>query len=685
MNHLTVDLAKSNTIFAGTGLGAYTIPHIWTGTVYANTTWETDQTYLVEGTLTVPTGKTLTIEPGVRVELSPAAQIVISSGGTLVWNANIELVFGENAMIEILGTVKVANGVTLNLPHDSQVYVGGGARFEMGAGSSISTQGIFRAVGTEALPIEFVNRPVGVDGRWEGISVKSHQLINTGELELEHVTLSDGTKPIHIEPPGKATLNFVTISNPTIGIEVIWNPWGPPPSEHTSITNTTIENAQTGIIVDGYSDLLIQECTIVGNEGGGGEAISAGILLTNSSPIILSSHISGFEWGIRGLAASSPILQRDDMTGGFNVITGNGVGAYFEEYSHAILGLYEGDGGQNSISENSANAVVLELGSVVDAYLNWWGSAPPEPELFYIGQECELFYDPYLEEPPGGFAPVLDGGKKGNEPMGSNLRAHLVLKKRVAGDHAAALLLLREIIGDPDEPLKNKTWAIDQITSLGQVTYGTGISTYLKSIAAGSPQLRRQIAAVMPRAHLHERSPQDALAAYSANISSYPNSSIERQALYGQFVHALYGMKDRRAARNLYNDLDIRYASSGQTELAELQLAATAFVPAGNAQPKSTPAVSVTQERPTQFSLRQNYPNPFNPTTTIEYDLPVDTRVSLKLYDVLGREVMSLVDGFVSAGYHEVTLDGSALSSGVYLYRLDAGSFTQVRKLLMLK
>ena len=88
---------------------------------------------------------------------------------------------------------------------------------------------------------------------------------------------------------------------------------------------------------------------------------------------------------------------------------------------------------------------------------------------------------------------------------------------------------------------------------------------------------------------------------------------------------------------------------------------------------------------PQEFILAQNYPNPCNPTTTVRYGLPVASTVSLRLYDVLGREVMRLVDGQVSAGYHQVTVDASTLASGVYLYRIDAGSFTQVKKLLLLK
>ena len=88
---------------------------------------------------------------------------------------------------------------------------------------------------------------------------------------------------------------------------------------------------------------------------------------------------------------------------------------------------------------------------------------------------------------------------------------------------------------------------------------------------------------------------------------------------------------------------------------------------------------------PTQYSLGQNYPNPFNPTTTIKYDLPVDSRVSLKVYNILGQEVATLVNQEQNAGTKSISWNAANAASGVYFYRLDAGHFTSVRKLLLLK
>jgi hypothetical protein len=86
-----------------------------------------------------------------------------------------------------------------------------------------------------------------------------------------------------------------------------------------------------------------------------------------------------------------------------------------------------------------------------------------------------------------------------------------------------------------------------------------------------------------------------------------------------------------------------------------------------------------------QFSLSQNYPNPFNPTTTISYFLPRDTRVKLAIYDVLGTEVKVLENQDKTAGNYHVEFDASGMPTGVYFYRLEAGEFTAVKKLLLIK
>ncbi|MHC1737156.1 MAG: T9SS type A sorting domain-containing protein [Ignavibacteriaceae bacterium] len=95
--------------------------------------------------------------------------------------------------------------------------------------------------------------------------------------------------------------------------------------------------------------------------------------------------------------------------------------------------------------------------------------------------------------------------------------------------------------------------------------------------------------------------------------------------------------------------------------------------------------VEVLNSKPSTYQLSQNFPNPFNPSTVISYQLPVSAQVSLKVYDVLGNEVASLVNLQQEAGSYNVTLDASTLASGTYIYRLIAGDNVAVKKLVILK
>ncbi len=99
--------------------------------------------------------------------------------------------------------------------------------------------------------------------------------------------------------------------------------------------------------------------------------------------------------------------------------------------------------------------------------------------------------------------------------------------------------------------------------------------------------------------------------------------------------------------------------------------------------PMSVPEVPVGV--PSAFTLDQNYPNPFNPTTNIRYSLPFASKVTLKVYDILGREVRTLVNAVQAPGQYTVTLNAQQLASGVYFYRINAGNFSETKKLLLLR
>lgn len=88
---------------------------------------------------------------------------------------------------------------------------------------------------------------------------------------------------------------------------------------------------------------------------------------------------------------------------------------------------------------------------------------------------------------------------------------------------------------------------------------------------------------------------------------------------------------------------------------------------------------------PTEFALHQNYPNPFNPSTKIRWQSIVDSRQVLKVYDMLGNEITTLLDEYKTAGNYEINFDAINLASGIYIYRLITDNYTETKKMILLR
>jgi hypothetical protein len=98
-----------------------------------------------------------------------------------------------------------------------------------------------------------------------------------------------------------------------------------------------------------------------------------------------------------------------------------------------------------------------------------------------------------------------------------------------------------------------------------------------------------------------------------------------------------------------------------------------------------TPVEYDNSNLPKYYSLIQNYPNPFNPSTVISYQLPVISYVTLKVYDILGREVETLVNEEKPAGSYEAQFNASGLTSGIYFYQINAGEYSKTKKMILLR
>jgi len=129
------------------------------------------------------------------------------------------------------------------------------------------------------------------------------------------------------------------------------------------------------------------------------------------------------------------------------------------------------------------------------------------------------------------------------------------------------------------------------------------------------------------------------------------------------------------------HDVYLKFIGTGTDKLFQLQW----LYFADKYFPETSVKEPLSGSSPRIYSLAQNYPNPFNPTTTISYQLPVSSNVTIKVYDILGRMVETLHAGARQAGTYSETFDGSRLAGGLYLYQMRAGNFVETKKLLLLK
>jgi len=133
-----------------------------------------------------------------------------------------------------------------------------------------------------------------------------------------------------------------------------------------------------------------------------------------------------------------------------------------------------------------------------------------------------------------------------------------------------------------------------------------------------------------------------------------------------------------KIGKNTWDDHQMFFA----TPLTKVQMAKLGFDTTKVTSVEADPGATV----PDEYALSQNFPNPFNPSTKISFKLPASAEVTLRVYNMLGEEVMTEIDGQVmGAGSYTVTIDASSLSSGVYLYKLITPGFTQARKMVLLK
>jgi len=615
---------------------------------------------------------TLNIDP-----ISPNAVYAATELGvysiTHIWtgsiNVNTTWKTGQTYLVE--GVLTITGGKNLTVQQ--------GTRAEFMSGARMDVKGELLTSGTSSQNAVFTRN--GSTGSWTGIVIENASLAPTATLtyaRIEHCNTA-----LRVGTNTTFSMNNCTVDDATTGVEFTTFSGSAPTA---TITNSTFSNiAATGILVTSFSNLTIDNNNIT-------QSLLAlpptsGMRFFSSSPKVLRNKVKDFTRGVQCLNSSSPSFQNGSV-GGYNSIKNNATGIYIKDLSNPVLGervLGTDEGGQNCIFGNSGFEVVLINNSHSLAENNYWGS-PFDPLEFSVETGSSIDYDPYLSSCPPGAMNIGGGKGDGGNPHMSPIPLLLLeaIDEYSRGNYTEAIVIFEAVIADVTIPQYAMEWAITQLLACGQHLNASDISSYLEVLQSTNPELIMTIDFILPHVYEDEGLINEATAAFESNITEYPNSELERDGLFSRFLNTLYVEADTSAAHAYLSLLELGYPESDEAFVASIQFEDLNAIGLNRGE---VPNLSPTgrENLPTDFSLSQNFPNPFNPLTVINYGLPVDANVSLKLYDILGREITSLVEEPQLAGYHHVTFDGTRLASGVYFYRFTADNFTDTKRLVLIK
>jgi hypothetical protein len=253
--------------------------------------------------------------------------------------------------------------------------------------------------------------------------------------------------------------------------------------------------------------------------------------------------------------------------------------------------------------------------------------------------------------------------------------------------------LRSQIEKDPDASLDALRLLATLVGPGRRWSYALGVSwdDFLTQVtsASSSARLKSLVTEFQIQSKMDQRDFDGVITLANKVLQSHPADDVWLQCQL-QSIWALAekgDIVDARARFNTTRNRGFAIDSMSTAHLGQcLDVVARIGTPASaTPQPAFEEHATPGNAKPTSFGMSQSYPNPFNPISRISYNLPTDAYVVLKVYDVIGREVAVLVNSYQEAGLRSVEFNASSLPSGVYFYHLQAGNFSDVKKMLLMK
>ncbi|HUI28936.1 MAG TPA: protease pro-enzyme activation domain-containing protein [Candidatus Acidoferrales bacterium] len=598
---------------------------VWAGTVN------------ISSNFTVPSGVSLLVLPGTHVTFSNGASLIV------------------NGALNVAGTA--SSPIT----------------FDFGSPNSSTQNGITVNGCSSCYPNAYI-RYATIEHAYRGVYG------NNTVPDIEYCTITANTFGIYLNN-ASTTLNIPQIDN-----------------------NSITSNSSDGIIMYNSSPRWVQFNTIKYN---GRDGINC---VTGSTPYIYCCTMSNN--GNQGIdcESNSPAHLSDQYNDpGHNVLRNNSSNGVVASSSNVYMG--SSPPGLNSVTGNSSLCVVAVYGSHVSAEYNYWVGHPPAP-LYYVDGTSSLdASNPLSSDPNSGRqtdqanAPSLVSVSQRVSPSGT-LAATSTTNSQDQSFNADATFMdagladaFKSLVsGKFDDAIaqyaskftletdsQKRIYELEQLAECYRSANRTDFSGFLvKQVYPGLSTKDPLYAKALELESLFLISAGEydaAISNYSTLLSNFSNDGVVcRDALFNLGYLYRVELNDNAMSGRYWSQLKAKYPTDNLTWHSE--------VLSGKIQP-TVPNTDVSQNAkvtsPVEFGLLNNFPNPFNPTTRIEYNLPKGGYVTLKVYDILGREVVTLVNENQETGIHFANFDGLRLGSGVYLYHLIAPGINQVKKMSLMK
>jgi|GEM_PF-2932640 len=581
--------------------------------------------------------------------------------------------------INITGNVTVGNSRKLRMLTATNVNFSGSSYITVQPGGSI--------IANTVVTFNPSDRSVRYSGTMSSDNTWGFPVLATDNLALNSgkiLTIHPGTT-VRFNSGKKLTINGALSAQGTSSNRITFQPssgtWYGIELSYcymTTIKYCTIQNASTGIRAY-HTALNVDNCTFTSN--------STGIKYDNQSSgyVKYSTISSATSSGIECAQNSNPTIRS------YNRIWSNCATGVYGDYNSlpelGTLSYY----GNNSIKNNYPDEVWSDNSNSLYAQKNYWGSSSPNP---YVSDN--VIWEPYLTSDPtgGGLLKPFTDDLATNDPFTHTVNDTIgknefdkAYQVYLSGDYAAAINLFDQLVNKYSEKhtglqslalidycyqnLDNVAASSNYLNQVAATFAGKEISGLARSIAVG---------------HLVNSGDYDVAIGYSQQIlTEFGDKVIAKYALYDLGTIYWYFKQDYATGEKYYRQLIEAYPDD------DLSLSALATLGEWKPiEPNPQPPLVTAQAEIKEFSLDQNYPNPFNPETTIRYHLTEASPVTIKIYNLLGEEVIILVDKSLLQGNHAIQWNGrdrfgNVAANGVYWVRMQAGKFVAQRKLILLR